>query len=231
MGPAHHEALYRALTHLYPRAFRRAYAQPMAQLFADRFRDVGVRAWLRAVPDLIRTVPTERIEAAMSRLGSRGPVLALAVAVVGATIVAIGLGAGAAPVVAVAVVALLVSQRRLFASVGGERAPLRHALAQAWWAPVAGLLGLATLLAGVGTVLEASNLGGRVVGSTLLLAFGAAMLVGLMRRPFHRTAGNAMILIATIPAMALWWVIVPAVAAIAVWVGVLASGFDEPAVA
>lgn len=227
---ARHQALYRALIVLYPRHFREGYAEPMAQLFADRVRDVGARAWLRALPDLVRTVPVERIEAVMSRLGRGGRVLALALAVLGATVVTIGAGAGAVPIIAVAVVAVLVSQRRLFASLGGERAPLRHAVVQAWWAPVAGLLGLATVLAGVANIVEANNLGGRVVGSTLLLAFGGAMLVGLMRRPFERTTGNAIILLATIPALALWWAIVPPIAALVIWVGVVASGFEEPAV-
>lgn len=227
---ARHQALYRALIVLYPRSFREDYAEPMAQLFADRVRDVGARAWLRALPDLLRTVPVERIEAVMSRLGPGARVLALAFAVVGATVVTMGLGAGAVPVVAVAVVAVLVSQRRMFAALGGERAPLRHAAVQAWWAPVAGLLGLATLLAGVLNIVEANNLGGRVVGSSLLLAFGGAMLFGLVRRPFERTAGNALILLGTIPAMVLWWAIVPPIVAVTIWVGVLASGFEEPAV-
>lgn len=227
---ARHRALYRALVRLYPRAFRMDYGEPMVQLFADRVRDVGAKAWLRALPDLARTVPVERIEVVMSRLGPGARVLALAFAVLGATAVSIGIGAGAVPIVAVAVVAVLVSQRRLFASLGGERAPLRHALVQAWWAPVAGLLGAAMILAGVGTVFDAHNLGGRIVGSSLLLAFGGAMLFGLMRRPFARTPANALILLATVPAIAMFWMIVPPLAAIVIWVGVLASGFEEPAV-
>ncbi|HUR24201.1 MAG TPA: hypothetical protein VMZ73_10050 [Acidimicrobiales bacterium] len=225
-----HQALYRALVTLYPRSFREGYGEPMVQLFADRVRDVGAKAWLRALPDLLRTVPVQRIEAVMSRLGPGARVLALAFAVLGATAVSIGVGAGAAPIMAVAVVALLVSQRRLFASLAGERAPLRHAVVQAWWAPVAGLLGLAMILAGVGTVFEAHNIGGRIFGSSLLLAFGGAMLFGLMRRPFARPPANALILLATVPALAMFWMIVPLVAAIAIWAGVLAGGFEEPAV-
>jgi hypothetical protein len=226
-----HEVLYRALVLLYPRSFREGYGDPMAQLFADRVRDVGAKAWLRALPDLVRTVPVERIEAVMSRLGPRARVLALAFAVLGAAAVTVGVGAGAVPIIAVAVVGVLVSQRRLFASLGGERAPLRHALVQAWWAPVAGLLGVAMILAGVGTIFEAHNLGGRIAGSGLLLAFGAGMLFGLMRRPFARMPGNALILLTTVPAMAMFWMIAPPLAAIAIWIGVLGSGFEEPAVA
>lgn len=230
MAPARHQALYRALVTLYPRSFRDGYADPMVQLFADRVRDVGAKAWLRALPDLARTVPIQRIEAVMSRLGPRARVLALAFAVLGATAVSIGIGGGAVLPIAVAVVAVLISQRRLFASLGGERAPLRHAVVQAWWAPIAGLLGGATVLAGIGTIFEAHNLGGRIVGSSLLLAFGGAMLFGLMRRPFARTPGNTLILLATVPALTLFWLIVPPLAAIAIWAGVLSNGFEEPAI-
>ncbi|HET7721830.1 MAG TPA: hypothetical protein VFK43_17810 [Acidimicrobiales bacterium] len=230
MAPARHQALYRALLVLYPRSFREGYADPMAQLFADRVRDVGAKAWLRTLPDLVRTVPVERIEAVMSRLGPGARVLALAFAMLGAAVVSFGIGGSAVPVIAVAVVAVLVSQRQLFAALGGERAPLRHALVQAWWAPIAALLGLAMVLAGVGTIFEAHNLGGRIVGSSLLMAFGGAMLLGLMRRPFARSPGNALILLSTVPAVAMFWMIVPPLAAIAIWVGVLAGGFEEPAV-
>ncbi len=143
-------------------------------------------------------------------------------------LVAFGFGGGAVPIVALAVVAILVSQRRLFAALPrGDRAPLRHAVVQAWWAPVAGLLGVAMVLAGIGTVFEAHNLGGRIVGSTLFMVFGGAMLFGLVRRPFDRLGGNSLILLATIPALLFFWVIVPPLAAIVVWIGVLSSGFND----
>lgn len=229
---ARHRAFYRVLLALYPRSFRRSYSQPMIQLFSDHVRDVGARAWLRTAPDLVRTIPKERVETAMARLSTGARVVALAFVVLGACVVALGFGGGAVPIVAVAVVAVLVTQRRLFASVPqGERAPLRHAVLQEWWAPVAGLLGLMMVLGGIGTVFEAHNWGGRIIGSGLLMAFGCAMLLGLMRRPFDRVAGNALVLLATIPPLLFFWVIVPPLAAILVWFGVLRSGFSERPVA
>jgi hypothetical protein len=226
------ERVYRALLLLYPRSFRHDYGGPMAQVFADRLRDDGPKAWLRAVPDLIRTVPAERVEAVMSRLSPGARVVALALVVLGGTVVTIGLGGGAVPLIAVAVVAVLFGQRRLFAgSLAGERAPLHRAVVQAWWAPLAALLGVLLIVAGVGTVFEAHNLGGRIFGSSLLFAFGGAMLFGLMRRPFDRVAGNSLILLATIPAFPFFWLIVPPLVGLAIWVGVLSSGFSEPAVA
>lgn len=100
-------------------------------------------------------------------------------------------------------------------------------MVQAWWAPVAGLLGLMMVLGGVGTVFEAENWGGRIIGSGLLMAFGCAMLLGLARRPFDRVTGNSLILLATVPPLLFFWVIVPPVAAILVWIGVLSSGFSD----
>jgi hypothetical protein len=229
---ARHQALYRTVLLLYPRSFRQHYAEPMAQVFGDRVRDVGAKAWLRTVPDLARTVPLQRVEAVMARLGPGARVVALAFVVLGAAVVSIGFGGGALPVVAVAVVAVLVSQRHLLASIpSGDRAPLRHAVVQAWWAPIAALLGLAMLLMGIGTIFEAHNWGGRIIGSGVLLAFGGAMLFGLARRPFDRVAGNTLILLATIPPLAFFWVIVPPLAAILVWIGVLASGFGDRPIA
>jgi hypothetical protein len=229
-----HRAAYRALLALYPRSFRHDYAEPMAQLFGDRLHDRGRRAWLEVAPDLVRTVPVQRMEAVMSRLGSGGRVLALAAVVVGAVLASMGLGGGAAPLLVVLGAAgalwVVVRQRRLV-TIFGKRAPLGRAVIQGWWAPVAALLGLVMIVGGIGTFFEAHNLGGRIFGSGLLLALGGMMVLGLMRRPFDRVAGNSMILLATIPAFPFFWLIVPTVAAIAVWVGVLASGFADADVA
>jgi hypothetical protein len=229
---ARHRSAYRALLVLYPRSFRQEYGEPMAQLFGDRLRDVGPRVWLRAVPDLIRTVPSQRIEAVMADLGPGPRVVALAFVVLGAALVAMRFGGGVIPLIAFAVVMIVVTQRRMFTSVPlGRRAPLRHAVVQAWWAPVAGLLGLMMVLAGVGTIFEAHNWGGRIVGSGLLIAFGVAMMLGLMRRPLARQSGNSMILLATVPPLLFFWMIVPPLAAIVVWIGVISSGFGDQPVA
>ena len=200
----------------------------MVQLFTDNMRDHGRKAWLQAIPDLVRTAPTERIEASVNRLGPGGRVLVFALVVLVGVGASVAVGAGAVPLVALAVFAVLAKQPQLFTSLGrGDRAPLRHAVMQSWWAPLAGLLGAAMLLAGVATIFEADNEAGRVVGSTLFFLFGLAMLFGLVRRPFARQAGNSLILLATIPALLFFWLIVPALAAIAVWIGVLRDGFSD----
>ena len=234
MTPARHRALYRTLLALYPRQFRREYGALMTQVFADQIRDLGANAWVRTAPDLLRTVPSQRIEAVMN-ISSRARVVAFCmVMAVAAFLVVVGVGTGG-PVVTVGIVALIAVVALPFGlralDVRGERAPLRHALVQTWWAPVAGLLGLAGVGFGIGTVFEASNWGGRIFGSTLMLAFGGAILLGLMRRPFARQSGNALILIGTAPAFPFFWVVVPTVAAVVVWIGVLSSGFSDEAAA
>lgn len=229
-------AVYRVLLRLYPRPFRAEFGEPMAQLFADQVRDRGARAWARTVADLARTVPVERTEATMSRLRRSWGVLAVLALAVAALVVFVGID-GIGPVevpvflLALGVIAGLAARqvKALAMLPVGSRAPLRHAMVQAWWAPVAAVLGSATFLFGVGTIFEAHNLGGRIVGSSALMAFGAITIVGLRRRPFARQAGNTAILLGTLPALTLFWLVVPTVLALVVWVGVLAGGFaDEP---
>lgn len=233
MSPARHRAIYRSLLWLYPRSFRNDFAEPMTQLFADRVRDRGPRVWLEAAPDLVRTAPMQRMEAAMARLSPRARIASLGVIVVAGFLAAVGFGGGVAPLIvllaAVAGFAAIVKQRGIVTPLG-ERAPLWPAITQAWWAPLAALLGVAMLVFAVGTVFEAHNWGGRIFGASFMFALGSCMLVGLMRRPFDRVTGNSMILVATIPAFAFFWIIVPTVVALLIWIGVLSSGFsDEPA--
>lgn len=163
-----HQAVYRALLALYPRAFRKEYAEPMAQLFADRLGDRARRVWLEVAPDLLRTVPVQRMEALMSRLSTGARVVALAVIVLGAVLVSVGLRGGAAPLfVVLAVVGAVyavVKQYRIVVPFG-ERAPLWPSVIQAWWAPVAALLASSCWRAASGPCSEApTSVGASSVG-------------------------------------------------------------------
>ena len=82
-----------------------------------------------------------------------------------------------------------------------------------------------------GQLMPSKDWGGRIFGSTLLIAFGTGMLYGLTRRPFARTSGNALILITSIPAFLFFWMVIPTVVAFVIWVGVFTSGFEDKAVA
>ena len=69
----------------------------------------------------------------MAQFGPGARVVALAFVVLGAVVVGLRSGGGVVPIVAVSVIAVLVAQRRLLASIpGGERAPLRRALPSTW---------------------------------------------------------------------------------------------------
>lgn len=67
------ERLYRLLLCLYPRSYRREYADPMATHFRDLLRDAQERGalavlwlWTRLLLDLVTTAPREHLEAAMT---------------------------------------------------------------------------------------------------------------------------------------------------------------------
>jgi hypothetical protein len=229
-----HLRIYRALLVLYPRSFRQGYREPMLQLFGDCVRDRGAKAWLRTVPDLVRTIPALRLEAVMSGPGpTASKVAAFALLAFGAVVIAMGLGGPVltAAILLAVITVLALGRGALGPLFRGERAPLRHALAQTWWAPVAGFAGGALLFLGVGTIFEAHNWGGRIFGSAILLAFGFGMLYGLTRRPFSRSSGNALILITTIPGFLFFWVIIPTVISLVIWIGVFTSGFEDKSVA
>jgi hypothetical protein len=228
-----HLRIYRALLALYPRSFRREYREPMLQLFGDCVRDRGARVWLRTVPDLVRTLPALRLEAVMSGGNTTNRVVVLVLAVLAVAAVALGVGGPALVLpLLVAIVAMLVLGRGSLGPVfNGERAPLRHAVVQTWWAPLAALLGAAMLFFGFGTIFEAHNWGGRIFGTATLLGFGFGMFLGLTRRPFSRSSGNALILITTTPALVFFWVVIPTVIAFVIWIGVFTSGWDDAPVA
>ena len=113
----------------------------------------------------------------MAHLRPGARIAAIVFIVAGSTAVGIGFGGdfGLVPILAIGLTVLVAAQRGLFTPVfRRERAPLRAALTQTWWAPVAGLLGLTMLVAGVGVMFTGSNWSGRAFGGTLLLAFGRA---------------------------------------------------------
>jgi len=225
--------IYRMLLVLYPRTFRREYREPMLQLFGDCMRDGGAKVWLRTVPDLVRTIPALRLEAVMASGHAVRRVLAFALVALGAVVVVMGVGGPAViAAILIVVIALLALGRGSLGPVfRGERAPLRHAVVQTWWAPVAAFAGAALIFFGFGTIFEAHNWGGRIFGSAILMAFGGVMFLGLTRRPFARSSGNALILITTVPGFLFFWALIPPLISLVVWIGVFTSGFEDKAVA
>lgn len=63
-----HIATYRRLTRLYPKSFRDEYRSDLIAVFEQQIDDDGsVRSWLRAIRDLMITVPSLHLEARMNR--------------------------------------------------------------------------------------------------------------------------------------------------------------------
>lgn len=221
-------SVYRRLLVLYPPSFRREYGEPMAQLFGDQLRDRGRRAWAGIVFDLIRTFPKERTEAAMNHLSTNARILIVTLLVAACIVVSAVAGGGAVIPLGLFVAVVAVTQRRHLSGLlrGGERAPLLRSLVQTWWAPVAVALAAFEIVFAVEVIRHGSNLPGRIIGGGLGLASGLGIFNGLMRRPFDRAYGNVFVLLGTLIPLMIFWMLVPPLAAITVWVGVFTSGFS-----
>lgn len=111
-----HARVYRVLTGLYPRSFRKQYGSDLVQAFGDLVRQRGVAStWTRTCIDLAVTVPRYHMEALMRRHVSSSALtgLALALGLAGVAGLAFG-GVAALPILAIAAV-LAVTQRSALA--------------------------------------------------------------------------------------------------------------------
>jgi len=139
-----------------------------------------------------------------------------------ALITALAIGAGSplllagATVVAVGVFAVVSVKRsgRSTEYLYGGSTPR----AWTWWTVLAALLATTYVLAGIGQLIndpKATN----VVALALLTAFAGLIVAGLRLRARSRIAGNWMVILATVPALMFFWVIVPALVALAIIFG------------
>lgn len=213
-------SLYRLLLLLYPPSFRREYGALMTQAFADRLGDRGgVRTWLLVVGDLSFSVPQQILEASvMSQKWTAALAACGAALIVGSMAMGIGppllvLGLGTLGLAAIAFWAAKRSGRPAEFSYGGV-APKTWI----WWTVLAALLGLTYLLAAAGQLISEPK--GTNVGA-LAIAIGFAALIGggLTLRSHSRMAGNWMIVVAAVPALTFFWIVVPAVVGLAVIIG------------
>lgn len=66
-----HLAAYRALISTYPRAFRDNYGEDLVSTFGLQLAALGaMRCWLRALNDLVITIPAQHLEAHMKHLSA-----------------------------------------------------------------------------------------------------------------------------------------------------------------
>jgi len=119
-------ALYRALTRLYPKAFRARYGDDLALHFADLVaRDGPVGAWRRTMLDLLVTVPRYRLESIMNTRRTTATLVALVVALATAAVGAFAAGVAPLGVIALAVAAVLAIGER--SRLARSMRPARHA--------------------------------------------------------------------------------------------------------
>lgn len=193
--PSVHERSYRALTVLFPRAFRREYGDDLVQLFREDLSERGaLRGWGRALSDLVLSVPVQHVEATVNQTSSRAAQAAIALSVLSVlAVVAVGrFVLVGVPAMAVLVGAILVYWR--------SQLPYREAVSSAgegWWKLV---------LAGAGVLVSigvAAELGPDMDWfpwhlAALLYLAGWALIVGggvlgavrLGRRLLGRPAGS-----------------------------------------
>lgn len=105
--------LYRALTHLYPKAFRSQYGDDLVVHFIDLVaRDGPVAAWRRTALDLLVTVPRYRLESVMNSRRTAATLTALIVALATLAVGAFATGLAPLAVVALALAAALAFAER-----------------------------------------------------------------------------------------------------------------------
>ena len=140
-----------------------------------------------------------------------------------ALVTALAIGAGSPLLLAVVVVACVGILLAVQSAKRSDR-PTEYLYggstprAWTWWTVLAALLATTYVVAGIGQLIndpKATNFG----ALALLTGFAGLILAGLRLRARSRIAGNWTVIFATAPALMVWWVIVPAVVAIAIIFG------------
>jgi len=211
------KSVYRVLLRLYPGSFRREYGGLMAQAFSDRLRERGARStWLSIAGDLSLSVPQQALRETVMSQRWLAEVSAL---ITVAMVTAVWVGAGS-PLLLVGAGVVFIPLLGLWsAKLSSPRAesvptvvgPKRWT----WWTALAGGVGgLYVLAAAVQAVSDpkATNLGALV----FIAGFAALIRRGLILRSRSRMVGNWMVMIGMVPALLFFWVVVPALAAVAV---------------
>lgn len=171
--------VYRTLMGMYPRRFRDDYASDMVQLMREQFGDEPAwRVCGRAAVDLAITIPTQQLEAHMSRTPNRVvPLLYTAIAAGGLLLAIVG-GTNAA-MLAIGLGVALVSG---FAAVVAWRrtGPIDAAIStNSWWKFVlAGPCIIAAVIGAAGIGIEAWYLGMLAVFVAFVLT-GTGLVLGL----------------------------------------------------
>jgi len=216
--------VYRALLHLYPASFRREYGDLMTQAFCDRLRERGGRgAWSFVVADLVRSVPQQIMEVSvmsqkwMAALAAAGTAVILATMLVGTDPPLSVLGVAIGSFVALFSLLSLWSAKRVGRPTEFSYGGLPPK-AWKWWTLLSALLGTAYVV-GATAQLISDPKGTNVGALGIALGFAALIAGGLLLRSHSRIAGNWMVVVAAVPALTFFWIIVPTVVALAIIIG------------
>lgn len=214
-----HGTLYRALLHLYPRAFRHEYGGLMSEAFSERLAERGSRrTWVSIAGDLSLSVPRQTLrETFMSQRWMAEVTLLVAIA----TLAAIWVGAGSPMFLGVNVglVAFLglwsadLGSRRDH-SVTSDVGPKRWT----WWTILATGMAVVYVVSAAAQMLndpKPTNVG----AFALMMGFAGLIALGLALRSRSQGIGYWLVIIAMVPALVFVWMVVPPLVAIAVICG------------
>ncbi len=180
---------YGALTRLYPRRFRDEYGIDMVSMFRDQCRDESAwRVVSRSAIDLAITIPTQHLEATMTKTPSPlVPLIYIAIAVAGLLLAVVG---GSTPATAIIGLGIALAAGTVGAVAWRRSAPVRETTTTGhWWKfVVAGpcLIALVIIAAGMGV--EAWELG-MVTVFAAFASIALGLMLGLSHLLTHRTRG------------------------------------------
>ncbi len=101
------------------------------------------------------------------------------------------------------------------------------AMTHAWFAPAGVVVALCDIALALWVITDSDGeMPGRVIGPVVMATLAVALFVGLYLRwrGAQPATGDALIVIGTLPALAIWWMVVPAVFAVVVIAGVVGAG-------
>lgn len=192
----------------------------MTQAFSDRLKERGgIRTWVLIAGDLSISVPQQLMEVSvmsqkwMAAFAAVGSVLILASTAMGLGPPILFLGVGICIFALFGLWSAKRNDRPAEFSYGGT-APK----AWKWWTVLAALLAVTYVVAAAGQLIadpKATNVG--ALG--IMTGFATLIAGGLKLRSKSRIAGNWMIVVAAVPALAFFWIIVPAAVALAIIFG------------
>lgn len=194
-----HVKVYRALTALYPRSFRRDYREDLAILFSHQITDEPAgRVWLRTVRDFAVTVPARHLEARMHRPPTAALVIICSVMTAASLAIALVIGTGSpGATVALLTVAALCGSVGAWAWRAEQPVHNSGSFSAGWWKFLAGgVLLIASTFAGMAIPWPAAiDLGDNtywlVVYSMMsgFILIGAGVLLGLAAMLRHHRSG------------------------------------------